>query len=650
AWSACTSPRTFNGLSDGGHTVDIRAIDPAGNIDLTPAAYSWTIDATGPAAPVIVSPADPTITSDATPTISGTAEANATVLVYNGATALGSTTASAGGAWSFTPASALADGVYVVTATATDIAANTGPASNTVNITIDTSNPATSLDSTPPADDSSNDPSFSFSANEPGATFECRIDGGAWSVCVSPRAYTDLPDGGHTFEARAIDLAGNVDPTPVSYGWNVDTIPPAAPAINSPVAGVLLTDSTPPVSGTADAGTTVTVYVDGSPAGTATADGSGNWSLIVTPALVDGARVIYAVAEDAAGNDSPPSASVPVTVDATAPTGTVTAQPAPVPPGASPTFDIATPDGTATIACSVNGGSFAPCSSPYTPPALPVGTHTLTVRFTDPAGNTTTETVSFVVSAEPASNPAPPPAPAPVPTPAPPAESCPADEGEVGVPAKIQVTGATVSRKTLLKFNVTSDQFAIVRVTVKSGSKKVGSAARAVNSGKRQVVVKIKKLPAKNGKLTARLSSVSLSGGKGVANAAVVSDAAGKWSVGPLSGKIGEPITSVVECGKEAGAPRMKVKLAAVGKVKIGANKMKVTASSNQFAVSTFMVIQNGKVLSRKVFVLMPGKKLVKPLKFLGSSKLVKGKFTLKASTFSVDGVRLKTTKNLAAK
>lgn len=63
-----------------------------------------------------------------------------------------------------------------------------------------------------------------------------------------------------------------------------------------------------------------------------------------------------------------------------------------------------------------------------------------------------------------------------------------------------------------------------------------------------------------------------------------------------------------------------------------------MTASANEFAVATFQVIQGGKVLSRKVFVLTPGKKLKKPPKLLGGSKLKKGKFTLKASTFSVDG------------
>ena len=42
-----------------------------------------------------------------------------------------------------------------------------------------------------------------------------------------PQTYTDLGAGRHTFEVRAVDEAGNVDPTPASYAWTiVDETPP----------------------------------------------------------------------------------------------------------------------------------------------------------------------------------------------------------------------------------------------------------------------------------------------------------------------------------------------------------------------------------------------------------------------------------------
>jgi large repetitive protein len=45
AYVTVTSPLTFNGLADGSHTFNVRAVDAAGNIDGTPASHTWTIDA-----------------------------------------------------------------------------------------------------------------------------------------------------------------------------------------------------------------------------------------------------------------------------------------------------------------------------------------------------------------------------------------------------------------------------------------------------------------------------------------------------------------------------------------------------------------------------------------------------------------------------
>jgi alpha-tubulin suppressor-like RCC1 family protein len=47
SFATCTSPKTFAGLSDGAHTVAVRAVDNANNIG-NPDSYSWTIDAAIP--------------------------------------------------------------------------------------------------------------------------------------------------------------------------------------------------------------------------------------------------------------------------------------------------------------------------------------------------------------------------------------------------------------------------------------------------------------------------------------------------------------------------------------------------------------------------------------------------------------------------
>lgn len=42
-WSSCSSPATFSGLVEGSHSLRVRAVDPAGNIDSTPSLWSWSI-------------------------------------------------------------------------------------------------------------------------------------------------------------------------------------------------------------------------------------------------------------------------------------------------------------------------------------------------------------------------------------------------------------------------------------------------------------------------------------------------------------------------------------------------------------------------------------------------------------------------------
>lgn len=57
-FTAVTSPASFTGLSDGSHTFQVRAIDQAGNIDASPATYTWTIDHTGPQISSVAVPAN----------------------------------------------------------------------------------------------------------------------------------------------------------------------------------------------------------------------------------------------------------------------------------------------------------------------------------------------------------------------------------------------------------------------------------------------------------------------------------------------------------------------------------------------------------------------------------------------------------------
>ncbi|HRO24241.1 MAG TPA: lamin tail domain-containing protein, partial [Promineifilum sp.] len=86
--------------------------------------------------------------------------------------------------------------------------------------------PDTSIDSNPTDPSNSANASFTFSSADAGSMFECQLDGGGWATCTSPQNYAGLADSSHTFEVKATNMRGNTDPTPASWTWLIDTMPP----------------------------------------------------------------------------------------------------------------------------------------------------------------------------------------------------------------------------------------------------------------------------------------------------------------------------------------------------------------------------------------------------------------------------------------
>jgi hypothetical protein len=81
-------------------------------------------------------------------------------------------------------------------------------------------------------------------------------------------------------------------------------------------------------------------------------------------------------------------------VDTTAPGApTLAGKPDAVTKTTGASFSITGEEG-ATFTCSLDGGAFTPCTSPYAVSALADGAHTVAVRQTDRAGNTSTLTDS----------------------------------------------------------------------------------------------------------------------------------------------------------------------------------------------------------------------------------------------------------------
>jgi hypothetical protein len=89
--------------------------------------------------------------------------------------------------------------------------------------------PETTLDQTPNGTTSNLIASFGFSGtdNHSSVTFQCSVDGGIYESCSSPFNTSTLSVGSHTFAVRAVDVLGNIDPTPASYSWTIESgLPP----------------------------------------------------------------------------------------------------------------------------------------------------------------------------------------------------------------------------------------------------------------------------------------------------------------------------------------------------------------------------------------------------------------------------------------
>ncbi|MBV5505776.1 BapA prefix-like domain-containing protein [Pseudomonas aeruginosa] len=343
-----------------GTVVNATATDPSGNAS-SPA--SVTVDAVAPATPV-VNPSNGT-------TLSGTAEPGATVTLTDGnGNPIGQVTADGSGNWSFTPGTPLANGT-VVNATASDPTGNTSAPAST---TVDSVAPAA------PVVNPSNGAEISGTA-EPGATVtltdgsgnpigQVTADGsGNWSFTPS----TPLADG-TVVNATATDPAGN---TGGQGSTTVDAIAPATPTVNLSNGSSL--------SGTAEPGSTV-ILTDGNgnPLAEVTADGSGNWTYTPSTPIANG-TVVNVVAEDAAGNSSPPAT---VTVDSSAP-------PAPVINPSNGVVISGTAEAGATVTLTDAGGNpigqvTADGSGNWSfTPGTPLANGTVIVATaTDPTGNT----------------------------------------------------------------------------------------------------------------------------------------------------------------------------------------------------------------------------------------------------------------------
>ncbi len=236
-----------NPLADGSHTFTVRAIDPAGNVDATPASRTFSVDSVPPTLTIESGPSGPTTVKQPTFTFKSTGSTSLVCAIDP------ETGGSEEPSWgpcttstSYVAVAPLPDGSYVFRVRASDAAGNR--VTEDRSFRVDTVAPETTIDSGPTGTTDDPKPSFGFSSSEPGSSFQCRFDSEAFRACSGPGG-TETPaatlaDGPHTFQARAIDPAGNVDLSPASRSFTVSTGGPQTTIDSGPEGAIGVTSAT----------------------------------------------------------------------------------------------------------------------------------------------------------------------------------------------------------------------------------------------------------------------------------------------------------------------------------------------------------------------------------------------------------------------
>lgn len=221
---------------------------------------------------------------------------------------------------------------------------------------------------------------FSFTSNDPSASFRCSFDNETPVVCSSPYTRT-LSDGTHSFSVRAFSASGNGDDTPAEHLWTIDTVAPSTTLTEVPPAA----DNSTMVRfafDSAERNVTFDCALDGA------AFAPCQSGAMFGP-VGDGAHSFAVRARDRAGNVDASPAIHAWSVDTSTPDTQLLDGPSGASNSMSATFSFVSPDAGAgaTFECSVDNGTFAPCTSPREVTGLGEGMHTFEVRVRDSVGN-----------------------------------------------------------------------------------------------------------------------------------------------------------------------------------------------------------------------------------------------------------------------
>jgi uncharacterized delta-60 repeat protein len=218
AFAACPlNGITYPNLSLGSHTFQVRGSSAWGT-DATPASYTWNV-ADLPQTTIASQPANYINVTNATVAFSSNDPAATFECQLNGSAYAPCTSPK-----TYT---GLTVGAYTFNVRAKN-AMGTDPTPATTWWIIDLTPPDTAISEGPVEGASYNVRSFEIRMTSPdsSAHYQYSLNGGPYVETSNPVYLTNLADGAYSFKGRAVDPHGNIDATPVSRSWRVDTVAP----------------------------------------------------------------------------------------------------------------------------------------------------------------------------------------------------------------------------------------------------------------------------------------------------------------------------------------------------------------------------------------------------------------------------------------
>ena len=221
--TACASPQTFSGISEGMHTLTITPTDQLGNVG-TKATASWTIDTSTPKSATITGQPDTSVSSRSA-TFTFNAASDETSPTF---TCQFEDSGTASPCTSPVTLTKVTDGHHKFYIRVIDRAGNRS-GSKPIEWNVDATAPTAPTFIAVPSGVVTSGTSSINATGELGSPYSCTLDGLALSNCTPPISLLDLDPGVHRFEIWQIDAAKNVGAHSVA-AWTVDPIWPQSSA------------------------------------------------------------------------------------------------------------------------------------------------------------------------------------------------------------------------------------------------------------------------------------------------------------------------------------------------------------------------------------------------------------------------------------